>query len=107
MREMMRAEAMDADVKIAKSERAVFRELADGTGVLLHLDSTAYHGINQIGVLIWSLIDDGITLGHLIDDVRSRVLDPPLEIGDDVAEFIHDLGSRDLIVLEGRPDRDA
>jgi hypothetical protein len=104
---MMRAEVMEADVTIAKSERAVFRELADGTGVLLHLDSTAYHGINQIGVLIWNLIDDGITLRQLIDDVRSRVLDPPSQIDDDVAEFIHDLGSRDLIILNDRPDRDA
>jgi hypothetical protein len=97
---MMPAEVMRADVKIRRSERAVFRELADGTGVLLHLDSTAYHGVNRIGVLIWSLIDEGTTLSRLTDDVRSRVMDPPPEIADDVEEFVRDLSSRELIVVE-------
>lgn len=96
----MRVEAMGSEVKIRRSERAVFRELADGTGVLLHLDTTAYHGVNRIGVLIWSLIDEGTTLSRLTDDVRSRVMDPPAEIDDDVEEFVRDLSSRDLILVE-------
>lgn len=96
----MPVETMGSDVKIRRSDRAVFRELADGTGVLLDLDTTAYHGINRIGVLIWSLIEDGTTLDRITDEVRSRVLDPPPEIVDDVAEFIEDLRSRDLIVIE-------
>jgi hypothetical protein len=97
---MMPAEVTRADVKIRRSERAVFRELADGTGVLLHLDSTAYHGVNRIGVLIWSLIDEGTTLSRLTADVRSRVMDPPPEIAEDVEEFVRDLSSRELIVVE-------
>jgi len=97
---MVPTEVMRADVKIRRSERAVFRELADGTGVLLHLDSTAYHGVNRIGVLIWSLIDEGTTLSVLTDDVRSRVMDPPPEIAKDVEEFVRDLSSRELIVVE-------
>ncbi|HET9249379.1 MAG TPA: PqqD family protein [Actinomycetota bacterium] len=87
-------------MRIRRSERAVFRELADGTGVLLHLDSTAYHGVNRIGVLIWSLIDEGTTLTRLTEDVRSRVMDPPPEIAEDVEEFVLDLSSRELIVVE-------
>ena len=97
---MVSADIMGADVKIRRSDRAVFRELADGTGVLLHLDTTAYHGVNRIGVLIWSLIDEGTTLSQLTDDVRSRVMDPPPEIADDVEEFVRDLSSRDLILVE-------
>jgi hypothetical protein len=101
---MIPSNAMDADVMLQRSDRAVFRELADGTGVLLHLDSTAYHGINRIGVLIWTLMGEGITLSQLTDEVRARVLDPPDEIEDDVAEFVRDLSSRDLIVVAGLSD---
>jgi hypothetical protein len=90
---------MDTGVTLRRSDRAVFRELADGTGVLLHLDSTAYHGINRIGALIWSLIEDGTTLQELTDEVRAAVLDPPDELADDVAEFVRDLLARDLIVV--------
>jgi hypothetical protein len=97
---MVPVDIMGADVKIRRSDRAVFRELADGTGVLLHLDTTAYHGVNRIGVLIWSLIDEGTTLSQLTDDVRTRVMDPPPEIADDVEEFVRDLSSRDLILVE-------
>jgi hypothetical protein len=96
----MRVEAMGSDVKIRRSDRAVFRELADGTGVLLDLDTTAYHGINRVGVLIWSLIEEGTTLDRITEEVKARVLDPPPEIVDDVAEFIHDLRERDLIIVE-------
>lgn len=100
----MLSDAMEADVKIRRSDRAVFRELADGSGVLLHLDSTEYHAINKIGVLIWALIEDGTTLSQLTDEVRRRVLDPPDEIAQDVAEFVRALSSRDLIVVENAPD---
>lgn len=102
---MMPTDLMEADAKITRSDRAVFRELADGTGVLLHLDSTAYHGINRIGALIWSLIHDGITLGRLTEEVRTRVTDPPPQLADDVEEFVRDLDSRDLVVVEDPPGR--
>jgi hypothetical protein len=46
------------------------------------------------------LIDDETTLSRLTDDVRSRVMDPPPEIAEDIEEFVRDLSSRELIVVE-------
>ncbi len=75
----------------------VFRSLEDGTGVLLHLDSTAYHGVNRVGALIWSLLETSPTFETLVERVRGRLADPPTNVDEDVAEFISDMGSRDLV----------
>ena len=37
--------------------------LAEGEGgVLLHLDSGQYHGVNPVGLAIWELLEDGCTV---------------------------------------------
>jgi hypothetical protein len=89
--------AVEAETVIRRNPRVVFRSLEDGTGVLLHLDSTAYHGVNGVGALIWSLLDASPTFGALIGKVRSRLTDPPTNLDEDVAEFISDLKTRDLV----------
>ncbi len=92
---------MEASQRIRRSDRAVFRELTeDEGGVLLHLDSGAYHGLNAMGTLIWGLIGDGSPLLDLVEQVRAGLSDPPAELEADVTAFINDLVERDLLVLE-------
>jgi hypothetical protein len=91
---------MDIGQHIRRNDKAVFRELAgDEGGVLLHLDSGAYHGINAIGTLIWNLVGDGSTLGDLIDGVRSQLAEAPDALGTDVEAFVQDLIERDLLAV--------
>jgi hypothetical protein len=85
---------------IRPNPRSTFRELAEGSGgVLLHLDTAAYHGLNEIGVAIWSLIQPGITFGALVDALRSQITDAPAALDDDVATFLDDLRQRDLVLI--------
>jgi hypothetical protein len=86
------------DTRVKKSDRVAFRETRTG-GVLLHLDSGQYHQVNEIGGLIWSLAD-GRTVEEIAAGVRSRVEDPPPDLGEDVQAFVNDLTERDLLVLE-------
>ena len=93
---------MESDHVVRRNGRAVFRELAEGEGsVLLHLDSGAYHGLNPIGTLIWTLIGDGSSLEDLVDAVGSELTDLPAELRADVVAFIEDLAQRDLLTLSG------
>lgn len=84
---------------IQQSERAVFRGLANGGGVLLHLDSAAYHGVNPVGALIWELTKQTITFQDLVGQLRDRLDDPPEDLEDDVAAFLGKLGERDLVTF--------
>jgi hypothetical protein len=86
------------DQAIRRNPQVVYRELAgEGGGVLLHLESGAYHGLNETGVLIWGLIDGERDLAALVADLRSRLEDAPDDLADETARFLADLRERDLI----------
>lgn len=91
---------VDSDQFIKHSERAVFRELAENEGgVLLHLDTGAYHGLNSTGTLIWNLVADGATLGEVVNGLRAHLGDGPEDLQSDVAAFVDDLAQRDLLTV--------
>lgn len=93
---------MDPETVIRQSPRAVFRKLEnEAGGVLLHLDSTAYHGLNEMGTMIWLLIVEGVSFAELLQHLRTSIEDAPPSLADDVAEFLHALDHRELVVLEG------
>ena len=77
----------------------MFRELVDGTGVLLNLDTAGYHGLNRLGALIWTLLGAGMSFGPLVNEVRSRVQNAPVQLEDDVAAFLHGLQQRQLVLV--------
>ena len=92
---------IDATTKIHRNPRAVFRRLAEGSGgVLLHLDSTQYHGVNEVGAAIWELTEQDITFGDLVASLRERLDDPPADLEGDVEEFLGELGERGLVDLQ-------
>jgi Coenzyme PQQ synthesis protein D (PqqD) len=89
---------MEGDGVIRKNPQVVYRELAgQGGGVLLHLESGAYHGLNETGLLIWSLIDGRRTLDELVAELRERVEGSPEDLGAETERFLADLRERDLL----------
>jgi len=92
--------AVGPHVKIGRNPKVVARELGrrDG-GVLLHLESGQYHGVNSVGWMIWSLIDGTKTLSDLLAEVIHRVDDVPPQLAEDVTQFICELCERNLVTL--------
>ena len=89
---------MEQDGVIRRNPKVVYRELVgEGSGVLLHLDSGEYHGLNETGSLIWSLIDGERDFAALVDDLREGIEDPPDDLADETERFLADLRERDLI----------
>ncbi len=85
--------------KILPNPRVVYRDLAEEEGgVLLHLDTGEYHGLNPVGSMIWHLLEGGRTLSAIIGELRDRLEGPPPAIEQDVARFLADLRERDLVV---------
>jgi hypothetical protein len=80
-----------------RNSRVEYRSLGDeGGGVLLHLDTAAYHGLNGVGALAWSLLD-GITFQKLLEELRTQLEGIPPTFEEEIAEFVSDLAERDLI----------
>lgn len=83
---------------IRRNPQVVYRELAgQGGGVLLHLDSGAYHGLNETGSLIWDLIDGSRGFDALVTALRNRLEDAPDDLDAELEQFLADLRDRDLI----------
>ncbi len=92
---------IDPNTSVRRSSQVVYRKLTEGSGgVLLHLDSAAYHGLNEVGALIWSLLRGGTTFATLVEEVRTHLDDAPPNLVDDLSEFLEDLQARKLVVLE-------
>ncbi len=89
---------MNPDARIAKNPDVVARDLAENEGgVLLHLDSGAYFGVNRIALIIWELIDGERTAADLVEGLRARVTNGPPQMADDVDAFLASALERKLI----------
>ena len=81
---------IDPSTVVRHDPRATFRRLADDQGaVVLHLDTSLYHGVNEIGAAVWELSEDGMAFGDLVTTLRERVEDPPADIEADIEEFLY------------------
>jgi hypothetical protein len=84
---------------LRKNPNATYRTLAaGGGGVLLHLETGEYHGLNEIGCRIWELIDGERTADDITEAIRAEVDDPPATLADDVTGFIDAMRERDLVL---------
>ena len=86
--------------RIRRAEKAIYHEIQPAGGVLLHVESGAYHRINEMGALIWELLQTLPSRSELLAELRTRVADAPDSLEADVDEFLHALKERELIVME-------
>lgn len=92
---------MDPRDRIVPNPRAVYRKLAEGSGgVVLHLDTAAYHGVNETGAYIWSLLDGGATFGAVLERLRADMEGAPSSLDEEVTAFVQALSERNLVAVE-------
>jgi hypothetical protein len=84
--------------RLVRNENVAFRRLAAGEGgVLLHLESGEYHGINEVGCLIWELLDGERTVEAVAVALQDDIEDPPPDLVDEVIVFLDSLRTRGLV----------
>jgi hypothetical protein len=84
--------------RLVRNENVAFRRLAAGEGgVLLHLESGEYHGINEVGCLIWELLDGERTVEAVAVALQDDIEDPPPDLVDEVVVFLDSLRARGLV----------
>lgn len=99
---------LDPTTVISRAPGAVFRELSVGEGaVVLSLDTGEYHGVNDVGVLIWELLEPAPTFAELVGAVRGRVTDAPDTLEDEIATFVGSLKQRGLVRVGEKGDAGA
>ena len=95
---------IDSTTKIRRNPDVVFRQLEEEQGgVLLHLQSGEYHGLNDLGSLVWRLTEQETTFADVIVGVRAGAEDVPDSVDVEVSAFLEGLRDRNLIELESSP----
>lgn len=89
------------DTVVSISPDAVFRELSDGMGVLLHLESGQYHNVNEVGAQICRELSEPRSVAQLVDAVRAAHPDAGPQVEADVVEFVDAMVQRDLMTVAG------
>ena len=89
---------------VRREDRVAFRGYADSSGgVLLDLETSLYFGVNAVGALVWELIGSGKEISRIVDEMHSRIDDPPEDLADDVDQFLAELEERRLVILDDVP----
>ncbi len=91
-------------MRYARSANVVVRALRPGEGaVALHLETGAYHGLNDVGSMVWELLATPSTTAEIVQHVHKRIPDAPSQLDDDVTEFLGQLAYRGLVeeLVEG------
>lgn len=93
---------MRLDTLVRRNPRIVFQRLAaDGGGVLLHLETDAYHNLNVTGVLVWDLLENPMRVGDLADRFSARFEEDGETARADLLAFLDELAERNLVLLNG------
>jgi Coenzyme PQQ synthesis protein D (PqqD) len=84
------------ETKITPNEQVVYRNVGSGGGLLLHLETGAYHGLNPFGAAVWELIDGERSRSEIAADLRARLEHAPPELEAELTAFLDSLRARDL-----------
>ena len=89
---------IDQDTVLTRNPGVAFRRMSEGNGsLLLHVQTAEYHGLNEVGSLIWELLENEIRCERLFEDMRARLSSTPEGLETEIREFLEDLVERDLI----------
>jgi hypothetical protein len=84
---------------LRRNPRVEYRSMGEGEGgVLLHLDTAAYHGLNEVGAVIWRLLEEPKPFDVLLRELRGELQDVPSRFEDEIRQFLSELAERDLIL---------
>jgi hypothetical protein len=89
---------IEATTVLRRNPRVEYRSMGEGEGgVLLHLDTAAYHGLNEVGALIWRLLEEPKAFDTLLQELRDQLQQVPPQFEEEIGQFISELAERDLI----------
>jgi hypothetical protein len=84
---------------LRRNPRVEYRSMGEGEGgVLLHLDTAAYHGLNEVGALIWRLLEEPKPFDVLLRELKGELQEVPSRFEDEIRQFLSELAERDLIL---------
>ena len=89
---------LTANDKATPDSDVIVTEL-DGEAVLLHLDTKLYFSLNAMGVTIWKLLDEGLTLGQIGERLFQEYDVTPEKARQCVVDLVDQLNDEQLVSI--------
>ena len=83
---------------ISRADGKIFREI-DGETVILDMESGVYVGLDDIGTFVWSLMEEGISLQNLLNEILLEYDVESQQCLDDLQEFLSELVDGGFIIV--------
>ena len=85
---------------ISVAEEQITGDLSDGEVVILNMKDDVYYGLDQIGGSIWSLIQEPITFGEIVQTLLNEFDVEYQHCFKDVLALLEDMLSKGLIEVK-------
>ena len=96
---------LDSSVSIAPG---VLAQTVQDEGVLLHLETESYFGLNPMATLVWQGLEAGATLRAIHDRILADFAVEAEQLEHDIIDLIEELRQAGLVVAEpGNAARDV
>jgi hypothetical protein len=90
------AEPVLTSTRWIRSEEVLSREL-DGELVLLDLQTEEYFGLDEVGVLVWALLEQPLSLDGLVEAVMAEYEVAEEQLRADLAALVAELAAAGLV----------
>lgn len=87
------------ETRVMVPEQVVVRELA-GEAVVLELTTGRYYGLDEVGVRMWSLLEQHGAIGRAYEDLLREFEVPREQLRRDLLEFVDLLASKNLLEIQ-------
>jgi len=87
------------DIYRVNSPRVIFENI-DGELILVHMEKGAYYTTDEVGAMLWDLIESKATVGEMRAVLQAEYEAGPEDIEAAVSAFIDRLTGEDLVSLE-------
>lgn len=82
----------------------VIHEVIDGEAILINCENGSYYSIDKVGADIWSLIESGVAVSHIINVIAQQYEGSQEDIENGVYQLIKQLQQETLIVPDQERD---
>ncbi len=91
---------MSVDTHFRINQPSVIGEVIDGEAIIVNLDSGTYYSLRDTGSAVWRLIEQGVSLLQIIEQMTRLYDDPASLIETEVRALIAKLQAENLIVSQ-------
>ena len=102
--ELLAMSNIEIENMIFKRSPSSVSTVLDGETVILDVESGVYSGLNEVGTVVWELLENHVTIAGLREAILNDFDVTPEECSGNLISFLQELADNKLIEVMGEAD---